>query len=229
MGLYGRRLARIHARDYTMYARAAAALLSEEPKGTVIDVGCGGGDVLEGLEGWTYLGVDISADMIALARERYPQAQFLQADARDLPDVPTSAVLAIGEVVNYAMDLPGLIEWVHKVRGRLNPGGVLILDVAGPTRAEPEPRTQVHVADDYRLEVTVFTDAARTTLTRTIVVRDAQGSDTETHTLHLMDPVDVMAALRAAGFEVTPLDRYADDLPFPRGWSGFLARVILDS
>jgi hypothetical protein len=31
--------------------------------------------------------------------------------------------------------------------------------------------------------------------------------------------------LRAAGFDAVALPAYRDDLPFPRGWSGFLARV----
>lgn len=229
MPYYRRRLARIHAADYTMYARAAAVVLRAEPPGVVLDVGCGAGDLAGQLDGWDYTGIDASPDMIALARQRYPTARFVRADAGDLPEGPVTAIVAVGEVLNYATDLPGFIAWAAAARSRLRPGGVLLVDLAGPTRADPEPRTSVRQGEDYRLEITVSTDPRRRTLTRTITITDARGTETETHVLHLMDPVDVVAALRAAGFEVTALNGYTPDLPFPRGWSGFLGRVILES
>ncbi len=229
MAYYRRRLARIHATDYTMFARAAAQVLQAEPAGSVLDVGCGAGDLAELLEGWEYTGLDASPDMIALARHRYPHARFLQADARELPDGPVNAIVAVGEVLNYATDLPGFIAWVAAARSRLQPGGILLVDLAGPTRADPQPRTTVQQGEDYRIEVTVSTDPHRQTLTRVITITDDEGTETETHVLHLMDPVDVVAALRNAGFDVTALNGYSEELPFPRGWSGFLGRVILES
>lgn len=229
MAYYRHRLARIHAQDYTMFALAAGDLLRAEPPGTVLDVGCGAGDLLSRLPGWDYIGVDASPDMIALARRRFPQARFIEADARDLPGEQVTAIVAIGEVLNYTTDLAGLVQWAVQARQRLGPGGVLLIDIAGPLRADPEPTTRVTNAEGYRLEVTTCTDPQRRTLTRTITVTDEAGTETETHTLHLMEPVDVMAALRSAGFDVTPLEGYREDLPFPRGWSGFLGRVILDS
>ncbi len=231
MTYYRRRLARVHARDYTMYARAAADLLMQTvPSGSVIDVGCGAGDVVAVLgDDWDYLGIDASPDMIALAQARWPARRFLCGEGLDLPAGPVDAVLAIGEVLNYATDLAGLLTWARSCRAALRDSGVLLLDLAGPLRADPVPLTRVMRGADYRLTVTTRTDPGRRLLTRTIVLDDAQGSETEVHTLHLMDPLAVLAVLRGAGFEVTALPGYAPDLPFPRGWSGFLCRVILDS
>ncbi|MEI2785276.1 MAG: hypothetical protein V9E82_06190 [Candidatus Nanopelagicales bacterium] len=45
MAYYRRRLAHIHVQDYTAYATAAASLLAAEPTGSVLDLGCGGGDL----------------------------------------------------------------------------------------------------------------------------------------------------------------------------------------
>jgi SAM-dependent methyltransferase len=236
---YGRRLAAIHAADYTAYATAAAGLLVGElagRTGTVVDLGCGAGDLAPAVTaaGFDYLGVDTSADMLALARSRHPHASFEEGSAFDHPRTgPVTAVVAVGEVLNYAADpragLTGLVPWLHRCRSMLAPGGVLLLDLAGPLRADPEPMTRVVHGEGYRLEVTTVTNAARTVLTRTITLTDAEGSLTEVHELALADPIEVMAAMRGAGFEVTALSGYADGPPFARGWSGFLARVILES
>jgi SAM-dependent methyltransferase len=238
MTYYRRRLAEVHAADYTHYARAAAELLVVELEGpgTVIDLGCGAGDLCEPVRaaGLDYLGVDLSPDMVALARRRFPGVSFSQGSAFDLPSLRDAAgIVAIGEVVNYAVDpragASGLVQWLRECRERLRPGGILLLDVAGPLRGDPEPTTTTTIAQDYRIEVTVSTDPGRRLLRRTITVDDGLSRDTEVHELYLIDPVDVMAALAGAGFQPTALDGYAPELPFARGWSGFLARVILDT
>lgn len=230
MPYYRQRLARVHAQDYTTVARAAGAVLREvAAPGLVVDLGCGAGDLSAELdERWDYLGIDESPDMIELAGRRYPGRRFRRGSALEPSASGATAVVAVGEVLNYATDVAGVHRWAHRVRSALGPGGVLLFDVAGPLRADPQPRTRVQHGEGYRLEVTTCTDRARRTLTREITVTDAAGSDREVHVLHLIDPVEVLAALRAAGFEVTPLAGYGD-LRFPRGWSGFLGRVILDS
>jgi SAM-dependent methyltransferase len=235
MTYYEARLAQIHAQDYTQYAIAAGQRLITElgpGKGVIIDLGCGAGDLADVVTaaGYEYLGVDLSPSMIALAHDRRPGITVLQGSAFDLPDVhPTRAIVAVGEVVNYAADpragLVGLHSWLRACRRALSPGGVLLLDVAGPLRADPEPATRVNTGDDYRIEVTTVTDPTRRTLTRTIRVTDDTGEQTETHVLELIDPMEMLAALRSAGFEAVALPAYREDLPFPRGWSGFLARV----
>lgn len=230
MPYYRRRLAQVHAQDYTTVARAAGAMLREvAAPGLVVDLGCGAGDLSAELdERWDYLGIDDSPHMIELAGRRYPHRSFRRGSALEPPVNAASAVVAVGEVLNYATDAAGVHRWAHSVRSALGPGDVVLLDVAGPLRADPQPRTRVQYGAGYRLEVTTRTDRGRRTLTRDITVSDAAGSDREVHVLHLVDPVEVLAALHGAGFEVTPLAGYGD-LPFPRGWSGFLGRVILGS
>ncbi len=238
MTYYQRRLSAVHARDYTAYAQAAATLVVRElngQTGTVVDLGCGAGDLAPTVTaaGFDYLGVDLSPDMLALARSRYPDARFEQGSAFDYPQEGSAiAVVAVGEVLNYLTDprvgLAGLMPWLRRCRDLLAPDGLLLMDLAGPLRADPQPATRVSRGDGYTLKVTTSTDAARTLLTRAITLTDAEGTQTEIHELALIEPLEIMAAMRAAGFEVTALSRYSEDLPFPRGWSGFLARVILE-
>jgi SAM-dependent methyltransferase len=208
MSYYEVRLAQIHAQDYTQYAIAAAERLVDElgpGHGVILDLGCGAGDLADVVTpaGYDYMGVDLSPSMVALARRRRPGIRVVEGSA----------------------GLAGLHAWLRACRQALPTGGVLLLDVAGPLRADPEPATRISHGHDYHLEVTTVTDTARRTLTRTIRILDDTGEQTETHLLELIDPMEVLAALRSAGFDAVALPAYREDLPFPRGWSGFLARA----
>jgi SAM-dependent methyltransferase len=53
-----------------------------------LDAGCGYGAVYDFMDRWTnikYTGVDISPDLIEMAKTRYPSGNFLVADLRQLP------------------------------------------------------------------------------------------------------------------------------------------------
>jgi SAM-dependent methyltransferase len=53
-------------------------ILPPEPDALVVDVGCGTGGNIAGLAGdYPCVGIDTSAEAIALARQRFPQAQFV--------------------------------------------------------------------------------------------------------------------------------------------------------
>lgn len=55
------------------------------PKETCLDIACGTG-VVSGLllkQGFEVIGLDISGDMIRIARANYPEANFIEADVRD--------------------------------------------------------------------------------------------------------------------------------------------------
>lgn len=60
------------------------AIIERECAGyAVLDAGCGYGRISEWVE--RYTGVDFSPDFIALAKQKYPGKQFLQADLKALP------------------------------------------------------------------------------------------------------------------------------------------------
>jgi len=53
--------------------------------GTLLDVGCGSARMAPLLRGWSYTGVDSSAEMLRLAKKRAPKATLMQSDIRRLP------------------------------------------------------------------------------------------------------------------------------------------------
>src|SRR5262249_1981689 len=77
-------------------------------RGLVIDLGCGSGLLSKPLAdaGHDVLGLDLSAAMLALARERVPSGRFVQGSVltADLPSCV--AVAAVGDGLNYLFD-PG--------------------------------------------------------------------------------------------------------------------------
>jgi SAM-dependent methyltransferase len=72
----------------------------------VVELGCGSGITARRLTdaGHDVLGIDQSAPLIALARERAPGARFTVGSFVTEPLPECDAVLAIGEVLNYLFD-----------------------------------------------------------------------------------------------------------------------------
>lgn len=67
--------------------QALVDLLAPQNRELILDLGCGTGDVAATLaaRGARVIGVDASAEMIASARQRFPDLDFRLADAADLP------------------------------------------------------------------------------------------------------------------------------------------------
>lgn len=90
---------------------------------SVLEVGCGFGDFLDhaagrGVRPASYLGVDVSERMVAGARARHPQAEFLVLDilAAEPPQQP-DFVIASGIM---AVDVPDYEAYVLRVLRRLH-------------------------------------------------------------------------------------------------------------
>lgn len=114
---------------YSLTARLALTLRLVGPgRGTVLDVGMGAGRLCESLTraGWTVSGVDVSTEMVALARQRLPDAEerLVRASAERLPfpDGSFDAVTATG-ALEYT-DVPRALRELARV---LRPGGLAIV------------------------------------------------------------------------------------------------------
>jgi SAM-dependent methyltransferase len=208
--LYGSDLAHVHDVAFGGWARDAAPFVLARLReagiedGRVVDLGCGSGIWAAELvdAGYEVVGVDASADMLALARERAPGATFVEASLQDIELPPCGAITAIGECVNYGGP-PSLEPLFRRAWQALEPGGLLVFDAAAPGR-EPEGRRRArHEGDGWVMRVDFAEDRAARTLTRRIrLVRNGRAGEEE-HVLRLYEPDDVLEWLEASGFDVT--------------------------
>jgi SAM-dependent methyltransferase len=231
---YGADLAHIHDEAFGGWARAAAnVLLAHAPPGLVVDLGCGSGILAEEVAraGRPVLGIDLSPAMLKLAKGRVPRGTFRKGSLLDAELPPCSAVAVVGEGVNYLFDgrdherrLRALLKRIHAA---LVPGGLLLLDAAGPGRATRAGIRSWNEGKDWAVLTEAVEAGGR--LTRRIVTFRRAGGGAgwrrreELHVLRLLGARGLVAALRGAGFEARRIDGYGM-LRLPKGHAAFIAR-----
>ena len=144
------------------YLRASLALFAELVRdaggGPVADVGCGPGYVTRHLHdlGVDAFGIDLSPEMIAIARRDYPDLRFEVGTMTDLDlaDDSVAGVLAFWSVIHVPDHaVPGVFAQFRRV---MRPGGPLLVGF--------------HVGDETR-HTSRATRVARSTSTATVAGR----------------------------------------------------------
>jgi SAM-dependent methyltransferase len=174
----GRRAREVYgAEDVHDFARRAILeALALGPDDRLLDVGCGGGLLLRDAlaAGAAATGLDHSAEMVALARERAPGAEVVLGRAERLP-FGDGAFTAVAMSVVFFF-LPDPVAALAECRRVLAPGGRLAVYTTSPalrgTPAAPEPlATRGHFYADDELAAL----AARAGLAEVAVADDRGG------------------------------------------------------
>ncbi|TAE20947.1 MAG: class I SAM-dependent methyltransferase [Cytophagales bacterium] len=117
--------------DYDAEFQFYSKLMAEFGLRSVLEIGCGSGHLAKRFteQGYDYQGVDLSEDMLALARQRCPNAQVSVGDMRTLV-LPRSfdAVLITARSISYIVENADVLATFRSLRNCLNPGGKLIFD-----------------------------------------------------------------------------------------------------
>ena len=85
------------------------------PGQSVIELGCGRGDLLAALKPSEGLGVDFSGEMIGAARRRHPQLRFIHADAHVLDATEKFDVIILSDLVNDLWDVETVLKNVSQL------------------------------------------------------------------------------------------------------------------
>ncbi|HEX8806946.1 MAG TPA: class I SAM-dependent methyltransferase, partial [Candidatus Aquilonibacter sp.] len=118
-----------------------------QPRHTILDIGCGtglaGGPLIE--NGFEVTGVDPSEAMLAVARERYPQAKWVRGTAEKLPFADDSFDVAISAQAFHHADGRRGIDETKRV---LRPNGVLAIWWKSLMSDDPIKRLRDSIARD---------------------------------------------------------------------------------
>ncbi len=119
-------------RDYPREASELDSLIQQRrPEArTLLDVACGTGAHLEHLAGrYQVEGLDLDPDMLAIARERLPQATFHEGDMTSFAlGKRFDAVVCMFSSIGYALTEARLQSAVASMARHLEPGGVLVIE-----------------------------------------------------------------------------------------------------
>ena len=231
-------LAYIHDTGFGDFAKTASPWLLQMLRanginnGLVIDLGCGSGIWAAELSraGYDVLGVDISQAMIDIAQKRVPRGEFRKASLLRTSIPRCEAVTALGECFNYLFDETNSLTQLRRVFDRvyaaLNPGGLLIFDIAEPGRGKGV-RQRHRSGKDWAVLSEVDEDSNTDRLTLQIITfrkRDRSYIRAEeVHVLQLYRRSEVAKELRQAGFRVRTLSGYGEQAMLT-GCVAFMAR-----
>jgi SAM-dependent methyltransferase len=226
---YSADLAYIHDVGFGAYARRAAPeivrLLRSRGlrRGRVVEFGCGGGTLAQHLiaAGYEVIGIDISREMLRLARARAPAAVFRVGSLATATIPRCSAIIAIGEVVSYVAAKfrkrekeatktrkheTELGRFFERAFNALLPGGLLVFDfmesAAGRTYEQ-----KTRAGRDWAIELSADVNGSGRLLTRRITTVRKLGRkyrrSHEIHQIRIYPRQQLFGALARVGFDVT--------------------------
>ena len=84
-------------------------------KSSVLEIGCGQGQLLASLKPSLGVGIDISEKMIEKAKERYPELKFFQIDAEELKITSKFDYVILSDLVGNLLDVQHTLTLLHRV------------------------------------------------------------------------------------------------------------------
>ncbi len=130
------------------------------PGARVLDLGCHRGELFELLPGALRTGVDREPSALVEARQRFPDATFVEADLGALPELGTfDLVITVGTLQSPGVDDRALLR--HIVQRLLAPGGAVILGLPNCRYVDGEVQPGARVKNLREAELSlVIRDAA---------------------------------------------------------------------
>ncbi|HEX3052988.1 MAG TPA: class I SAM-dependent methyltransferase [Aggregatilineaceae bacterium] len=120
-------------KDYAGEAQAIHKLITQYCRSggnVLLDVACGTGRHLDYLqEFYAVSGLDLSAELLTVARQRLPGATFYEADMVDFDlGVQFDVIICLFSAIGYVQTDPCLWQTVQGMSRHLKPGGVVIVE-----------------------------------------------------------------------------------------------------
>ena len=112
------------------YGEDVVDLLDPNAGERILDLGCGTGHLTQQIAeaGATAVGLDQSAEMVAAAREQYPDCEFVHADAREFTVDESFDAVFSNAALHWIAEQDAVLA---SVVDALRPGGRLVVELGG--------------------------------------------------------------------------------------------------
>lgn len=199
-------------KDYGEAARRVRDIVRAECPGarSLLDVGCGTGMHLSHLsDAYAVAGLDISEDLLAVARGRCPGAPFHAGDMADFDLGDTyDVVICLFSAIGYVKTASRLRAALRSMAAHTNPGGLVLVEPwFTPESFWPDHLT-ANFLDEEDLKVAwMYVQRKKGALSildihYMVGTQDGIGTFTETHEIGLFSQAEYEDAFREAGLEV---------------------------
>jgi SAM-dependent methyltransferase len=117
--------------DYESDFNLFSGLLAEENCKKILEIGCGSGNLIQyfSSSGFDYTGLDISEEILSIAKQNNPEANLIQGDMRNIKIASKfDAVIITGRSFTYMTTNNDVIDALKSIKSVLNDKGILIFD-----------------------------------------------------------------------------------------------------
>ncbi|UCF59944.1 MAG: methyltransferase domain-containing protein [Anaerolineaceae bacterium] len=201
-------------KDYEREAQRIVEIISEHQLSggnRLLDVACGTGRHLEFLrETYEVEGLDLSQELLDIARERIPDVLFHHADMMDFNLAREyDVVMCLFSSIGYVKTLDNLHRTVKCMSNHLVGGGILIIEPWFPPDAWNPGTVHANYVDDPELKIARINiscvEGRLSLFDFHYLVGTPEGVDyfVERHELGLFEKEEMSAAMKGSGLEVT--------------------------
>ncbi len=171
---------------------------------SLLELACGTGTILKGLGNeYTLTGLDLSREMLDIAKAKVPSAQLHHGDMANFElDRKFDVIICVFDSINHLKTLPEWQSMFQHVAGHLNPNGVFIFDfntIGRFKRLVASTPGILNMGDDYL--IMHITEAATYTTNWNIKVFENTGKDN--FRLHHEDIVEISFPLAQVKQDLT--------------------------
>lgn len=121
-----------HVFDYEKEYHFYDSILKADHCHKILEIGCGSGMLARRFleNGYDYLGLDLSGEMLDIARREVKSDRFIRCDMRNIAlDQQFDAILITGRSISYVIDNPGIIDTLTGINRALKNAGLFLFGV----------------------------------------------------------------------------------------------------
>lgn len=99
------------------------------PHKKVLEIGCGAGEILAATKPARGVGIDISAKMVAIASEKYPEFDFYESAVEDFRSDEKFDYIILVDIIDHVYDIMDVFDRIYKL---CHPSTKIILTTINP-------------------------------------------------------------------------------------------------